>query len=117
MIEIHDCDHIYVCAPKVFIGGAINDGTVKIHIKAALLEDIEKQARTESVLDAESRGKKAHEFIGSKVMKIEGLKVKGGSDITSYDQLRKTPATELLNWIASAVFSTQRLSEAEIKNS
>lgn len=112
MIDLYEYDHVYTVAPPLWFN---KDATVKVKMRVAPQEDVEKQARMEAVLDMESRGKKAHEFIGAKVVSIEGLSV-GGVEVTTYEELRKRGPNELLKWISIAVFSTQMLSESEIKN-
>ena len=112
MVDLYGYDHVYVCAPPVSFN---KDKTVKVHLCIAPLVEIEQQGRIEALLEPEMKSQKSHEFIASKVKKIEELKV-GGVEVTSYEQLRKTGPNELLRWIQMAVFSEQLLSEAEIKN-
>lgn len=112
MAELYDYDHVYTVAPPLWFN---QDGSVKVKMKVAPQTDIEAQARIEQQLDVETRSKKAQEFIASKVLGIEGLTV-GGKEITNFEALRKTGPNELIKWISIAVFSTQILSEAEVKN-
>jgi hypothetical protein len=112
MADLYDYDHVYTVAPPLWFNP---DRTVTVQMKVIPQTELEQQARLEAVLDVESRGKKAQELIASKVLKIEGLKV-SGKEVTTYEELRKNGPNELIKWLQMAVFSTQILSEAEVKN-
>ena len=114
MIDLYGYDHVYECVPPVSFNKGAED-PVKVHMKVAPSFEVEHQTRIEQALEAEARSKRAQEFVASKVVKIENLRV-DGKEVTSYQQLRQTGPNELIRWIAMAVFSEQVLKEAEVKN-
>ena len=112
MIDLYDYDHVYTCAPPLWFN---TDKQVTVQMKVVPQTELEQQARIETTLDMEARGRKAQELIASKIVRIDGLTV-GGKPVTTYEELRKTGPNELVKWLQVAVFSTQILSETEIKN-
>ena len=112
MVDLYDYDHVFTVKPPLYFN---RDGSVTVQLKVIPQTDLEQQARLEMTLDVEARGKKAQELISSKVGKIEGLTV-GGKPVTTYEELRKSGPNELIKWLQVAVFSTQILSENEVKN-
>jgi hypothetical protein len=67
-VELYDYDHVFTCIPQVYPN--TEGHRITVQMKAVPQVDIEAQARVEAVLDVEARGKKAVEFIGSKVVDI-----------------------------------------------
>ena len=124
-VELHDYDHVFTCIPQVYPN--TEGHRITVQMKAVPQVDIEAQARVEAVLDVEARGKKAVEFIGSKVVDINcdcelcgadkpGVKV-GARYISTYEEARKVPQlNELVKWMTLSVYAPRYLTEAEAKN-
>lgn len=112
MVDLHGYDYVYECLPAI----PQQDGSLKVKMKVMPFFDAEKLVVELSALNIEARTKKERDHIGKKVVAIEGLRV-DGKEVTSYEQLMETGPNELVAWIGKAVYNTQLLSEAEVKNS
>jgi hypothetical protein len=93
-----------------------NDGKeVSVKLKCAKILDIQKEVRTQIGVTPDKIAEMNHEFIKKHVGEINGLSV-GGTPVTSFDDLRENGPNELYSWISSVIYSTQQLSQAEVKN-
>lgn len=100
-------------SPPVWFNG---DGSVTVELKCAKVDDVQ-SATIEQVGLAPEKVKDAnHDFIAKHVGKIEGLELEDGTKIETFKDVLENGPVELYNWITQAIYSTQKLTLAEVKN-
>jgi hypothetical protein len=88
---------------------------VSVQLKCVSILDFQKAVREQTGVSPEKLSELNHDFIKKHVGKIAGLEV-GGVPIDDFDKLRERGPTELYNWISTVIYTTQQLSECEVKN-
>jgi hypothetical protein len=120
-MDFHGPGHVFPCVPPVlgnhgklespvvvglrFVSGPDLDRNIMAH-KAALGEESPAEVQTKLTLD----------LIRSKVAYVKGLTV-DGIEIADFDALYEKAPREFYAWVCQAIYSTQILTDAELKNS
>ena len=107
-------DYVYRCSPPI-LGNDTAEEPFTISIKGIPAKDLDAAVIEQSVMTPDNRAKKSLEMIGKQVVDIENLWI-GDVEIKTFKQLYELAPREIYSWVCAAVYSTEALSEAEVKN-
>jgi hypothetical protein len=112
MIDLHNYNEFHEYIPDLWF----NDGKeVSVSLKVVKTLEYQKAVRDQVGVSPEKSAEMNHSLIAKHVGEIKGLSV-GGVPIKSFDDLREHGPLELYGWISTVIYSSQQLSQAEIKN-
>ncbi len=121
-MDFNNNEHIYKVVPDI-LGNAESDSPAVFHLKGISQDDFSDAIRRETNIRDNHTREEAAKLIASnsaglvsdRLVKIENLTCEG-KEITNYKELSENAPRELVNWIVAAVYSTEILTEYEIKN-
>jgi hypothetical protein len=121
-MDFRSNDHVYKVIPDI-LGNAEAETPAIFHLKGISQNDFSEAVRRESLIGSNHTREEAAKLVSEssaklvsdRVVKIENMTC-DGNEILTYDDLTKHAPRELVNWIVGAVYSSEVLTEAEIKN-